>query len=300
MGPGKSRYSLAAAALLFVALAGVAQEATPAEPPAAQNQPQQPAPTIALPPGTRIPLVLQRPISTKTSRPGDMVYLRTSAPVIVGDRTVIPPDTFVQGQIARITIPGVDRDGQLQVRSASIVFANGYAVSIPYDFVVPLDRQWIFPEAPGSGKALALTAALAAPVVGAVIGGVSSQHSPPPLTPPVPGQPLSLPSLGNPVKGAAIGFGIGLAVTVPVTIALLRHHHDFYVEGGLPTDMILETPLVLEEDRIAKAVPGDRSEAANLSPSAPVLSVCRTPDILGAPETLIAAPASLGAEYPCQ
>lgn len=187
----KRSYSLTATALLLAVLRCFAQD-PPAQPPAAQNQPQQmpPAeqPTVVVPPGTRIPLALQRPISTRTTRPGDMAYLLTTAPVVAGDKMVIPPDTFVQGQIARVTIRGVDRDGELQIRSAHMVFSNGYTVGIPYDIVVPLDRQWIFPEAPSSGKAFGLTAAFAAPAVGALIGGLASRHSPPPLSHPSPGR----------------------------------------------------------------------------------------------------------------
>jgi hypothetical protein len=132
-----------------------------------------------------------------------------------------------------------------------LTFANGYTVGVPYEIVLRLDRQWIYPEPPSSGKRAALIAALAAPTAGALIGGLSSMHSPPPLTPPVPGQPLTAPNLGNPVKGAAIGFAAGLAVTIPVTVSILRHHKDFFIDGGVPTEMILEAPLALEADQIA-------------------------------------------------
>jgi hypothetical protein len=289
MGLSKSVYSLAAVALLFVALGGFAQETTPTEPPAVQNPPQQPASgiTITLPAGTRIPLALQRGLSTKTSRPGSMAYLVTTAPVTSGDMVLIPPDTFVQGQIARITIPGVDQDGELQLRSAQIVFANGYTVSIPYDLVVPLDRQWIYPEAPGPGRALGVTAAFAAPAIGALVGGLTSFHSPPPLTLPVPGQPLTAPNLGNPVKSAAIGAGIGFAVTIPVVVALVRHHRDFIVEGGAPADMILARPLEFEADRIATAVRDAETEAANLPTLPMALRACPKSDVVVPPDMLV-------------
>jgi hypothetical protein len=201
-----------------------------------------------------------------------MAYLITTAPVTSGDIVLIPPDTFVQGEISRITISGVGSDGQLQLRSPMIVFANGYTVSIPYSLVVPLSRQWIYPEAPSSGRALGWTAVLAAPTVGALIGGLTSFHGPgplPQLTLPAPGQPLPplpQPHLGNPVKGAAIGAGIGFAVAIPVGIALLRHHHDFYVDGGAPSDMILERPLDFEADRISAAATSHQTLAGIETP----------------------------------
>lgn len=297
-------YSLTATAVLFAGLRCFAQEAPPAPHPATQDPSQQTAPAekivVVVPAGTRIPLVLQRPISTKTTRPGDMAYLLTTAPVIAGDKMVIPPETFVQGEIARITIPGIDSDGALQIHSAHMVFANGYTVAIPYDFVVLLPRQWISPEAPGPGKALGLTAALAAPAVGALIGGLTSMHKPPPLTPPVIGQPLTLPDLGNPVKGAAIGASIGFGVTIPVTIALLRHHQDFFVEAGSPTEMILEQPLMLDPDRIAAAIPLPGTVAVAFPRRPPALRTCYTPDVPGTPDVVTpGTPTIPGRAYPC-
>ncbi len=284
----KLRNCSLAATLLLVAWPCLAQEAAPAQRPSTQNPTQPSGPTgkqmAVLPAGTKLPLALQRPISTETARPGDMAYLLTTSPVTVGDQMVVPPETFVQGQIVKITIPGIDRDGELHLQSANLVFANGYTVAIPYDFVVRLDRRWIVPEPPGPGRMLALGAAVAAPVAGALIGGLTSRHSPPPLTPPVPGQPLTLPDLGNPVKGAAIGGAIGLGVTIPVTFAILRHQHDFFIEGGLPTEMTLERPLALDEDRIAAAVP---PLGSLLPPPPPMMRTCYTPGTPGTPDIVI-------------
>jgi hypothetical protein len=242
------RYFATAVAWLLAVSPGFAQDAA-----SGQNRPQpsQPEAALVLPAGTQIPLALQRGISTRTSRPGDVINLLTTAPVIVADRAVIPPNTFVQGAIAELSVPGFERDGILRLHSVHLIFANGYTVGVPYDVVLRLDRQWIYPEPPSAGKRAGLIAAFAAPAAGALIGGLSSMHSPPPLTLPVPGQPLTAPNLGNPVKGAAIGFAAGLAVTIPVTVSILRHHKDFFIEGGVPSEMILEAPLPLEADRIA-------------------------------------------------
>jgi hypothetical protein len=218
-----------------------------------------------------------------------MAYLLTTAPVTAGNKMVIPPGTFVQGPIVRITIPGVDRDGELVIHFATMVFPSGYTASMPYDFAVPLNRRWIYPEAPSSGRAAGLAAALAAPVAGAMLGGFTSMHSPPPLTLPVPGQPLTPPNLGNPVKGAAIGAAIGFGVTIPVTVALLRHHHDFFVEEGVPAEMILARPLELEEDRIADSVLQNNGLGAALSEPRPAVRTWYTPGTPATPES----------PYPC-
>lgn len=254
----QSRYLAAALACLLVVLPGFAQDAAPAQ---NQTQPSQPAPTLVLPAGTRIPLALEHGMSTRTSRPGDMAYLLTTAPVLAGDRAVIPPGTFVQGTIAEVSVPGFESDGVLRIHSVHLVFANGYTVGVSHDVVLRLDRRWIYPEPPSAGKRAGLIAAFAAPGAGALIGGLASMHSPPPLTLPAPGQPLTAPNLGNPVKGAAIGFAAGLGVTIPVTVGILRHHKDFFIDDGARSQMILAAPLALEADQIARA-PSDAPQLA--------------------------------------
>src|SRR5215469_18083 len=159
------RYFAAALAWLLAVSPGFAQDAAS---PQNQPQPSQPGPTPVLPAGTRIPLALQRGMSTRTSRPGDMAYLLTTAPVVVGDRAVVPPNTFVQGTIAELSVPGFERDGMLRLHSVHVVFANGYTVGVPDDVVLPLDRQWIYPEPPSAGKRAGLIAAFAAPAAGAL------------------------------------------------------------------------------------------------------------------------------------
>jgi hypothetical protein len=59
------------------------------------------------------------------------------------------------------------------------------------------------------------------------------------------------------------------------------------VEGGVPTDMILQRPLVLEEDRIAAGVSPPGSLAATLPARPPAPKTCYTPDIPGTAATVI-------------
>ena len=47
-----------------------------------------------LPPGTKLPLGLLRPLRVKTGRD---VYLQITFPVTVGSEMVIPPGTYIQG-----------------------------------------------------------------------------------------------------------------------------------------------------------------------------------------------------------
>ncbi len=82
--------------------------------------------------GTRIPLILKQGINTKNARVGDPVYAQTSFPITQENRIVIPPGTFVQGEIRRVQRPGrVKGRAELQVNFTSMIFPNGYTIILP-------------------------------------------------------------------------------------------------------------------------------------------------------------------------
>ena len=54
---------------------------------------------VAVPTGTRLPLVLRNGINTRTAKAGDSVYFETAYPVARNNRIVIPMGSFVRGQI---------------------------------------------------------------------------------------------------------------------------------------------------------------------------------------------------------
>src|SRR2546421_13101229 len=60
------------------------------------------ADAVTVPSGTKVMLALIHPISTKSARPGDGVYLRSTFPVVMNDEIVIPPGTYVQGEITEV------------------------------------------------------------------------------------------------------------------------------------------------------------------------------------------------------
>ena len=86
---------LLATSLLLIALPGLAsaQQATVQ---AASSH----ADTITLAAGTKVPLALNSPISTKTARAGDPVYAHTTFPVVLNEHVAIPAGTYVQGVIS--------------------------------------------------------------------------------------------------------------------------------------------------------------------------------------------------------
>jgi len=97
--------------------------------PADSNSPDS---TVTVPSGTRVPLILKQGITTKNAKVGDPVYAQTSFPITLNDQIVIPPGTFVQGEIRRVQRPGrVKGRAELQMNFTSMIFPNGYTIVLP-------------------------------------------------------------------------------------------------------------------------------------------------------------------------
>jgi hypothetical protein len=61
-----------------------------------------PTGNFVLPAGTRLPLMLQAGITTRTAKPGDAVYFQTTFPIAQDNRVVIPMGTFVRGELISV------------------------------------------------------------------------------------------------------------------------------------------------------------------------------------------------------
>jgi hypothetical protein len=111
---------------------GTPQLTSRAAPVAQQSSTAAPTDAITVPSGTRVPLVMKQGLTTKNAHPGDPVYAQTSFPIVMNDRIVIPPGTFVQGEIRRVLRPGrVKGRAELQMSFTSMIFPNGYTLLLP-------------------------------------------------------------------------------------------------------------------------------------------------------------------------
>jgi len=87
---------------------------------------------VTLPAGTKVELSVISPVRAKTAMAGDPLYTQTNFPVTAGAQVAIPPGTWVQGRIEKITRPtGRQAHAELEVVFRKIVFANGYTVLLP-------------------------------------------------------------------------------------------------------------------------------------------------------------------------
>src|SRR5258708_8259585 len=121
------------AALLAVAASSAAQQ--PEGPQADAPPPVAPKPAvpqqvgsderITVPAGTRVGVVLQNGISTRSAKPGDSVYLQTSFPITQSNRIVIPVGSYLRGELLESKRPGrVKGPGEFRLRLDTLLFPN--------------------------------------------------------------------------------------------------------------------------------------------------------------------------------
>lgn len=101
-----------------------------AVPPAPRKE-RSTAATLTVPAGTKIPLQLRQPISTKGAKIGDPVYAQTTFPVVVEGNIVIPAGTWVQGVVDTVKRAGrIKGTAEMQFHLTNLIYANGYMLDI--------------------------------------------------------------------------------------------------------------------------------------------------------------------------
>jgi hypothetical protein len=277
-----SRFSPSAAFLILTigwilvwASAAAAQEApqTPSDPgfqpdaPATSQAPGQPPDAqVTIPAGTRLALVLTRPLDSKSKRQGDQVFAQTTDPVILNDHVVVPAGTFVQGQIEKLTRKGTR--AEMQMQSISLVFPSGYVAKAGGPATIESEQWTAWTNPSGRSKAAMIVVPLVSMPLGALIGSAADHAQ----ASSGGGMNVSLPSHKGLVIGTCVGFVAGLAVA----FSLMAHSHQFFMDGGSAMEMALPQPLTLTQAQIDDAnhaaatqtpiVPQKRPPAGTQSP----------------------------------
>jgi len=104
------------------------QEPSAAEPARAvlQQPAEAPEHSVAVPRGTRVPLVLLNSVSSKHASPGDRVYLESIYPVVIDGRILIPTGTYVSGSVMSVKRTGrVKGRGEIFLRFEQMILPNG-------------------------------------------------------------------------------------------------------------------------------------------------------------------------------
>jgi len=210
--------------------------------------------TYTVPAGTKILLELRSAINTKSAKAGDGVYLSSTFPVVVGNRVMIPTGVYVQGVVDRVQRGGMRAKAQLDMHFTSIIFPNGTVAEIPgvVDNMPGSKNQTVMNDGEGTiqqngdkGRNAGQTAEIALPT-GAGVGTIGGAAS------------------GHPIEGGLAGLGVGLA-TVGI-VSLFTRNADVDIPRGTQVEMLLQRPLVLEEENLAGL--SEPGAAPELVPSA--------------------------------
>jgi type IV secretion system protein VirB10 len=211
---------------------------TSAPPPVAPTSPPARAQSagsnekILIPAGTRIGVVLENGISTRSAKPGDSVYLQTSFPITQNNRIVIPVGSYLRGEIIDSKRPGkIKGKGEFRLRLNTLILPNGYTVNLN---AAPrsadsggketMDSEGRVTGPSDKGKDVGTVASTTA--AGAGIGAIASRSA----------------------KGAGIGGGIGAAAGLAAV--LLSRGPEAEMPRGSTMDIVLERELSLDASQI--------------------------------------------------
>jgi type IV secretion system protein VirB10 len=234
----KLTFVLAASLLCTMTLSAQQQEGpqSDAPPPVAPKPaptPQAgPSETVIVPAGTRVGVVLQNGISTRSAKPGDSVYLQTSFPITINNRIVIPVGSYLRGELIDSKRPGrVKGRGEFRMRLNTLIFPTGYTVDLN---AAPRSadsggKETMDEEGKvtgGSDKSKDVGTVATTTAEGAGIGAIASRTG----------------------KGAGIGAGIGAAAGLAAV--LLTRGPEAELPRGSTMDVVLERALTLDGSQI--------------------------------------------------
>lgn len=302
--PTKTLIRIATAALFGVSVVCPAQDQPQLPtPPANQRQAENNSPTVTIPAGTQLAMVLTHPVESRDIHRGDDIYAQIISPVNAGNQMIIPPGVLVQGRVERL-IQNHDR-GEIHLQAMSITFPDGYVAPVAGPIVLEGNEGYTIKDvSPRRGIAAFILPAAGAGI-GALIGhsvGRSESQTTTTLPPGCVGAPpyclsTTTPVFGTKGKDAIIGAGIGAAVGAVASLTVVLSSHHFFMDVGSPVDMTLDRPLTLQQGEVDAAVQQSAQHPFAQQPVAPRPiaqpgmpdnnGTCYTPGTPGTPPTTI-------------
>lgn len=231
--------ALLSGGLILFALSSAAQEpagpqatAPPPVPPAQQaSQRTAAGEKVTVPAGTRLAVVLENGLSTRSAKAGDSLYFHTSFPVTVDNRVVIPVGSYLRGSLLDSKRPGrIKGKGEFRLRLETLILPNGYTVDL---LAAPrsadtggketTDEEGKVTGPGGKGNDAGTIATTT--VTGAGIGAIAGRG-----------------------KGAGIGAGIGALAGLGAV--LLTRGPEAELPRGSTLDIVLERDLRLDSSMV--------------------------------------------------
>jgi len=222
------------AVLLLSCLSAAQQTAKSAAPPTLAPGVHPGPNEIVIPAGTKIPISLKNAVSTKGNHVGDPVYAQTTFPVVLNDRIVIPPGTYMQGRIMQVRPAGrIKNRAEIMMHFTTLIYPSGYTVILPgslenapdVDKAKVKDKEGTI-RADSDKGTKAAEVAIPAAEGGALAGGLASGTR----------------------GGTAMGAGIGAAVGIG--IAMLSHGNEIKLPPGTTLEVVLQRDVPVNADRI--------------------------------------------------
>jgi hypothetical protein len=210
---------------------------------------------IAVPTGTRLPLLLRNGINTRTAKAGDSVYFETAYPIAVNNKIAIPMGTFVRGQILEAKRPGrIKGRGEFRIALQQMTYPNGYTIelratpsSVDRDGQEGVDSEGKIkgPSSKGRDTATVLLATGGGAYIGAITGAIVNDA---------------------PGRGALIGGGIAGAGALIAILATRGPEAE--LPRGTAMDVTFDRPLILDVALLSGNAGAGQDPLAHLPPPA--------------------------------
>ena len=190
-----------------------------------------------VPGGTRIPIQLRQPVSTKTAAAGDPIYAQTSYPIAIDGDIVIPAGTWAHGIIDDVKRAGrIKGTAALNFHLDTLLYPNGYALNIaaaiaqiPGNQSTKMTEPDTIKQEPGKGRDLERIAGSAS--LGATIG-----------------------ILAGTAINTSRGFGIGAlsGLAGGTLAAVLARGGDVQFESGTPIEIALKRAMAIDPEEVRR------------------------------------------------
>ena len=210
---------------------------------------------VAVPTGTRLPLLLRNGINTRTAKAGDSVYFETAYPISVNNKIAIPLGTFLRGQVLEAKRPGrIKGRGEFRIALEQMTYPNGYTIelratpnSVDRNGQEGVDREGKIkgPSSKGRDTATVLVASGGGAYIGALAGEIVNDA----------------PGRGASIGGGAAGIGALIAI-------LATRGPEAELPRGTAIDVTFDRPLILDAAYVPANAGAGLDPLARIAPPA--------------------------------
>ena len=210
---------------------------------------------VAVPTGTRLPLLLRNGINTRTAKAGDSVYFETAYPISVNNKIAIPLGTFLRGQVLEAKRPGrIKGRGEFRIALEQMTYPNGYTIelratpnSVDRNGQEGVDREGKIkgPSSKGRDTATVLVASGGGAYIGALAGEIANDA----------------PGRGAGIGGGAAGIGALIAI-------LATRGPEAELPRGTAIDVTFDRPLILDAAYVPANAGAGLDPLARIAPPA--------------------------------